>query len=401
MNNTISEQINELADKYHFLPELVNRLCFIYGYKRAKSLIESLKTHTKNYAIRVNTLLTTPEELEANLNEKDISAHIHPEVKDAVLINVEGPYDLQSKEKSIIVHNTTADKVLTGANVGSSGIKSHEDLKIGDEISIKDKFETIVGNGIVMMNSNEISSQKRGTAVRVTHSKYKLPNFQNLKEYLRGHFIAQELPSIMITSQISLKQQDRVLDMTVGEGIMLTHVWQNNSDKNARIIAIDNSNVKLQKLQENLKRLRMMKAPIESMNLNAKKMEKKFSRDETFDVILVDPPCSEIGLRPKVSDSTNEKSIIKASYSHKKFMSQAARLIKPNGTIVYTTRSIDPEENENVIEYAVDELKLTVVDQKIFLGDKCAASFKGAEKIQCFYPDIHDTSGYFVAKLTK
>ena len=82
-------------------------------------------------------------------------------------------------------------------------------------------------------------------------------------------------------------------------------------------------------------------------------------------------------------------------------MKEAARLIKPGGTIIYTTNSLDPAENENNIQYAVEELNLKVIKQELFLGGKCSAKFPGSEHLQYFYPDEHDTQGQFIAKLIK
>ena len=82
-------------------------------------------------------------------------------------------------------------------------------------------------------------------------------------------------------------------------------------------------------------------------------------------------------------------------------MIHAARLIKPGGTIYYTTNSLDPAENEGNIQFAIEELNLTVEKQELFFGMKSTARFPGSELLQYFYPDVHDTPGQFIAKLTK
>ena len=390
-----------MVKEYNFSEELIKRYSFFHGMARTTKIIESLKTHPEYYPIRVNTLLATPDELLESLKEKDINVKKHPVIEEALLIKVEGPNNLQEKDKKVTVHKAAADRVLVGGNVGASSIQQKDLLNIGEEVSITDKFGTIVGNGILMMDSNEISSQKRGAAIRVTESVYQLPNFQNLKEYLRGQFIPQDLPSILIGAQIKNKPKDRILDMTVGEGKVLTHVWQKNSEVDTRIIALEESGSKIQKLKENMKRLRMMKAPFEITKMTLNQFQRKFTRDETFNTILISPKNSETGTRPKVSDTTNEHHILRAAKIQKEYIKQAARLVKRNGTIFYSTNSLDPEENEYIIKFAVENLKLTVEEQEYYLGDRCSSDFKGAENLQYFYPDKHDTPGYFIAKLTK
>ncbi len=402
MSERVDDRINEVADKYQFNPALVNRLSFVYGFDRATSIIESLTKHTSALPIRVNTVLTTPDALVKSLNEKEIPAKRHPEVEDAVLVDVRGPNEIVEKSKKIVVHKYAAAKALIGGSIGAPGIKDHEDLKIGDEVSIVDKMgKIIVANAVLMMSSNEIDVQKRGVALRITASKYELPSFQNVTEFLRGHFIQQMLPSILLGSEIKLKPQARVLDLSVGHGALLTHVWQNNSKSNARIIAIDNSNTRLVRFKDNLKRLRLLNAPFEIMKMESNKVSRRFNRNETFDVIIYHAPNSKIGIRPKVSDNTTEGLIFNNARNMNKMMAQADRLLKRDGMIYYTTNSLDPAENERIIEEVVNHGRLSVVEQSQYLGDKGPTKFKGSEHLQYFFPDKHDTQGYFIAKLTK
>ncbi|MHA1156371.1 MAG: methyltransferase domain-containing protein [Candidatus Heimdallarchaeota archaeon] len=402
MSERVSDHINEVADQYQFNPALVNRLSFVYGFERAKSIIQSLTVHPGTLPIRVNTLLTTPDDLVKSLNEKEIPAKRHPDVEDAVLVDVQGPNEVAEKTKKIIVHKYAAAKALIGGAIGAPGIKDHEDLNIGDEVSIVDKMgKIIVANAVLMMNSNEIDNQKRGVALRITASKYVLPNFQNVTEYLRGHFIEQMVPSILMGSEIKLAPQARVLDLSVGHGALLTHVWQNNTKSNARIIAVDNSNTRLVRFKSNLKRLRLLNAPIEIMKMESNKVPKKFNRNETFDCIIYHAPNSKIGIRPKVSDNTTEGLIFNNARNMNKMMAQADRLLKRGGTIYYSTNSLDPAENERIIEEVINHGRLSVVEQSQYIGEKGLVKFKGSELLQYFFPDRHDTQGYFIAKLTK
>ena len=401
MSEAVNEQIKELANKYQFNPALVNRLSFIYGFARASSIIKSLTEHTSALSIRVNTLQTTPEKLITALNEKDIPAKQHPEIEEAILIDVQGPKEIVEKPKKIVVHKYAAAKAMIGGSIGAPGIKEYEDINIGDEVTLVDKFQSVAANAVVMMSPAEIENQKRGVALRITSSKYILPNFQNVKEYLRGHFIQQMVPSILIGSQIDLKPQARVLDLSVGEGKVLTHIWQRNSKANAKIIGIDDSSTRLQKMDDNLKRLRMLNAPFQIMKMKLDRFEKKFNREETFDTIVLHAPNSRIGIRPKISDNTTEGFIFNNARNQSKRIAIAAKLLKRDGTLFYSTNSLDPAENERIIEEVIDKFKLSVVEQAQYLGEKGMETFKGGQYLQYFFPDKQDTQGFFIAKLTK
>jgi methyltransferase NSUN6 len=89
-----------------------------------------------------------------------------------------------------------------------------------------------------------------------------------------------------------------------------------------------------------------------------------FSR-ESFDRILLDPPCSALGLRPKLGVSITAKELKKAATYQRAFLLQAMDLLKPGGILTYSTCTINPMENEGNVAYMMrnfgDQLKLLPV----------------------------------------
>ncbi len=399
----ISDKIKLLRDKYQFNYEFIKRLSFYYGYMRTESLIQSLKTHTSTISVRVNTKFTTTAKLLEAFLEKDIPAKQHPVLEEAILIDInEAAPSIPRKEQvATLNYYRSVNKVLLGSGLGSKDFIVPDDAKIGDEISLIDKRDNVIANGILMMDVDEINAKKKGVAIKITDSKYKVPNLNGLKEFLRGHFMIQTIPNMLIGLMVNLKPKDRLMDMLTRNGEILSHIWQRNPEVDSKIIAVDNSAHRLGKFDETIKRFRMYKTPIEKMQLNMRTFAQKFSKDETFDWIIINPISSETGLRPKIFEDVDEKNILEMVVEQKHFMEHAARLIKKGGTIFYITSSIDPAENEEIISYAVDELGLSIEEQEIFLGDKCQSTFEGAELLQYFFPDKHDTPGQFIGKLTK
>ncbi len=400
---SFNEEIDQLKEKYQFNFELIKRLSFIYGLQRTADLIASLKEHTQKFPIRVNTQITTATKLIKTLKEKDIVAEQHPDLEDCILIEVSKTKVISKQEKTVTLnYKRSINHVLVGVGLGSNDFEPNTELNVGDEISLLDKKGEVIANGIMMMTLGDLEAKKKGIAVKIIESKYKIPNINGIKEYLRGQFIPQTIASLILGSSINLRSKDRFLDMNIDSGEILTHIWQRNSEvKNLRIIALRSSAAQISKLNENIKRLRMYKAPIEMEQMKLGAFARKYDRNETFDWIIINPPSSELGLRPKLYEDIKEKFILECAKNQKRYISEAARLIKPGGTIFYTTNSLDPAENEQIIQYAVEELNLKVKMQEIFLGAKCVAKFPGAEFLQYFYPDIHDSQGQFIAKLTK
>jgi 16S rRNA (cytosine967-C5)-methyltransferase len=399
----IDDEIKRMEEKYHFRGEIINRLCFKFGAVRAETLLQAVKKHPTSHALRVNQLETTRNELVKSFVKKDIPAKEHQSLEDAVLIAVKGPNEIKLLEKQITVHRKAGNRVITGTHLAVGGIRNQENIKIGDEVTLIDKYGTALANGVAMMTSQEMRRKKSGVAVKVTKSMYRLPNLHKLKEFLRGHFIDQTIPSMVIGSQIKLRANDRLLDMAVGEGEILTHIWQRNTKvKGTRIIALDESNSRLQRFNDTLERLRMANAPFEPMRLNVRGVRKRFSRDETFHWIIINPPSTNTALRPKIYETVSEGKIMGYSKLQKIFVKEAARLLKTKGTIFYTTNSLFPAENEEIIQYAVEELGLQVTKQELFLGENgLDVGFAGCDLLQRFYPDKQDTQGAFIAKLTK
>ena len=95
---------------------------------------------------------------------------------------------------------------------------------------------------------------------------------------------------------------------------------------------------------------------------------------KSFDRILLDPPCSALGLRPKLFiPQQSGKELTKSGEYQKKFIEQAARLLKPGGYMTYSTCTINALENECIVSYALQEIAcegLELIPIPIQLGQK-------------------------------
>jgi len=130
---------------------------------------------------------------------------------------------------------------------------------------------------------------------------------------------------------------------------------------------------------------------------------------ESFDRILLDPPCSALGLRPKllVPHTTLEELQKHASYQ-RKFVAQAVALLKPGGFMTYSTCTISCEENEKMVHYILlnyPRMKLMPTNANIGrsgLGG-CGLSDAQRELVRRFDPHDRDadTMGFFMAMFQK
>lgn len=120
------------------------------------------------------------------------------------------------------------------------------------------------------------------------------------------------------------------------------------------------------------------------------------------DIIVLDPPCTSTGVfakQPSAKWRISPQSINKMAEIQWQMISNCADMVKPGGFLVYSTCSVTIEENEMIIEKFLkenSEFCLVEIEPKIGLP-----GFRGLKECQRFYPHLHSSNGFFVAKLMK
>jgi 16S rRNA (cytosine967-C5)-methyltransferase len=125
--------------------------------------------------------------------------------------------------------------------------------------------------------------------------------------------------------------------------------------------------------------------------------------DEDFgnlqpDRVIVDPPCSALGLRPKIYDLTTQSRVNALAEYQKQFVRAASTVVKPHGVIVYSVCTYTAKECEGVVEYAQKEYGLHLIEQLPLLASKNISGAAGL--CQRFHPAL-DEIGYFIAKFQR
>lgn len=167
-----------------------------------------------------------------------------------------------------------------------------------------------------------------------------------------GQVYIQNAASWLPVLALEPQAGEHILDMCAAPGGKSSHI-QAIAQNQAHLVCNDNSRPRLMKLQANLERLG---AQAEFSLADATRLSR---RDDIglFDKILLDAPCSGEGLmtlRPqdaKLFDSWSPAHIRRLSDLQKKLITEAWRLLRPGGTLVYSTCTMAPEENEAVVDY--------------------------------------------------
>ena len=132
-----------------------------------------------------------------------------------------------------------------------------------------------------------------------------------------------------------------------------------------------------------------------------------------FDRILVDAPCSGTGTIRKSFKTLriwNPNMVKRLSITQKQLLETAFNILKDNGTLIYSTCSLEPEENESVVDFLLEKYDNAIIeDIKINNLKRSHAVLefeknnynKNIKKCLRIWPQDNDTEGFFVAKITK
>ncbi|MFH1722733.1 MAG: RsmB/NOP family class I SAM-dependent RNA methyltransferase, partial [Candidatus Altiarchaeota archaeon] len=174
----------------------------------------------------------------------------------------------------------------------------------------------------------------------------------NWPEHQLGYYYVQDASSMIPSLVLDPRPGETVLDVCAAPGSKTTHIGQLMKNKGL-LVANDQDYRRIRALVINLQRCGVSNCAI--TNLDGIGIESKLKTK--FDKVLVDAPCSSIGLAQRnpwvLSDWTIEKSQ-KLGEIQKMMISSAYKLLKPGGTLVYSTCTTALEENEYVVEYLLE-----------------------------------------------
>ncbi|MBD3309312.1 16S rRNA (cytosine(967)-C(5))-methyltransferase RsmB [candidate division KSB3 bacterium] len=212
--------------------------------------------------------------------------------------------------------------------------------------------------------------------------------------YRSGHCTVQNASSMLISQILDPQPGDCILDGCAGSGTKTTHLGE-LMHNHGHILAVDPHQSKLHRLEENCRRL-----GVTIVHTACQDMTTLPSDQHSFDRILLDVPCSGLGVlrkHPEAKWTIQEAHIPDLQTLQLRLVTHAAILLPPQtGTLVYSTCTTEPEENEAVIrkflhtapgfrvvppfpylpellhQYVTEEGFLRIIPQEYFDGFFCA-----------------------------
>ena len=227
----------------------------------------------------------------------------------------------------------------------------------------------------------------------------------NTLEYHLGLIFSQEASSMIPPVVLDVKPGQLVLDMAAAPGSKTTQIGMYMKNRGC-IVANDVKRKRLNILIQNIQKCGVLNAWV---TMKDARFFRRF--ENTFDRVLLDAPCSNVGMIRKNYRHLklwSKRKVESLSRLQKELILAGYKALKPGGIMVYSTCTLEPPENEEVVDHLisktdarVEEINLPLKKTKPFTsfeGKKYDSQVKNCLRI---HPQDNDTEGFFVAKIIK
>ena len=340
-----------------------------------------------------------------------------------------------------------------------------------DDPRFPDRANLFIGTGRAEVSRSGMNPSSSGLVLTMENRVFRSVALGHI---LKGDIMLQSLPSLLAAVVLNPLPGSRVMDMCAAPGGKSTAMAQIMGDK-GEVVALDRSHAKATNIstlarelgitcihaykqdatravatsQQQRKRAEKLVASSEAAaqerlndkvrvrleriaaakvrhGLDPAEPEKAATtagfEPESFEYVLLDAPCSALGLRPRLVISQSLADLRTTASYQRKLIDAAVQLVKPGGFMVYSTCTINPGENEANVRYLLDSFsEMKLVGQTPRLGgpglvsnansstgdddnieDQLLLTEDEAALVQRFDPSSDlDTMGFFIAKFQK
>ncbi|MFD2760500.1 16S rRNA (cytosine(967)-C(5))-methyltransferase RsmB [Lentibacillus juripiscarius] len=225
-----------------------------------------------------------------------------------------------------------------------------------------------------------------------------------LKTWLfdEGYVTIQDQSSMLVTEMLQAEPGMAVLDACSAPGGKVTHTAEKMENKGS-VAAYDLHAKKAKQIRQKADQLGL--TIINAKQGDARKLQTEH-KQESFDRILVDAPCSGFGVirgKPDIKYNKQEKDIHQLAQIQADILEQVAPLLKKGGLLIYSTCTVDKDENEHLVESFLAQHPEFVLDETFFgeLPPMIQQSpGQSATGLQLF-PQTFSTDGFFLTRIKR
>ncbi|MBT1073296.1 16S rRNA (cytosine(967)-C(5))-methyltransferase RsmB [Pelotalea chapellei] len=229
----------------------------------------------------------------------------------------------------------------------------------------------------------------------VVEGRHHIPGLPGFRE---GLFAVQDEASQVAALLLGVQPGERVLDSCAAPGGKATHLAQ-LMDNRGELLAMDISRNKLPLIQESAQRLGIRIISTRSADL----LQSAAMPAHAFDRVLLDAPCSGLGVirrNPEAKWRLTPADFTRLATTQRAMLKNAFRLLKPGGTLVYSTCSTTLEENETVVRDFVSRQNDCVLEDLNTIFPHWHDLFTSEGMLRT-WPHRHGMDGFFAARLKK
>ncbi|MGH4122302.1 MAG: 16S rRNA (cytosine(967)-C(5))-methyltransferase RsmB [Clostridium sp.] len=277
----------------------------------------------------------------------------------------------------------TAEEILSGLNQKPDVTVRVNTLKL----TYEEIWEKLIENGYNIEKGYACSD-----AIRIIKGK----NIENNLLFNEGSITVQDESAMLTAHSMELLLNLEVLDLCSAPGGKTTHIAEIMRNT-GHISAFDLHENKLPLIKQNLNRIGIVNTSCEVMDARIYDP----SLLESADRVLIDVPCSGLGIirkKPEIKWSKHIKNIEDIVTTQRKIMENACKYLKKGGVLVYSTCTLNKEENEGNIDWFIEnhpEFKI----QPVFYGDLKNINYSDKGYVTILPNEYMD--GFFIAKILK
>jgi 16S rRNA (cytosine967-C5)-methyltransferase len=216
-------------------------------------------------------------------------------------------------------------------------------------------------------------------------------------ELLTHNLFVQDEAAQLVTYLLNPLPHERILDACAAPGGKTTHIAQMMKDS-GEIIAVESEDKRIRQLKENVSRLGLRS--IKVIYGDVKPLD-----TGQFDKILLDAPCSSIGVirrNPDVKYRHTKKDLIGYKKNQLDMLRAVSRFLKTGGIVVYSVCSTEPEEGEEVIkEFLHGNPDFSIIEGDHDFLKPFEVLYQEGHVFYRTFPHRHNMDGFFAARLKR
>jgi len=210
----------------------------------------------------------------------------------------------------------------------------------------------------------------------------------------RGELMPQSRASMLVARTLAPEPGERVLDLCAAPGAKTTHLAA-LMEARGELVAVERDERRAAGLRETCARMH-------AANVTVQVGDARSDHGAGYDRVLVDPPCSGLGTlrsRPDLRWRASAQGVAELAVLQGEILAAAARAVRPGGTLVYSTCTISPAENEAIVAGLLGADPAWSADD--IQSDAAVWKHPSVTRHLLLLPHRDGTDGFFIARLRR